>query len=83
MKILAGWGNKDSSSKVLALFHSYIKLFYLHSYAIVLTHPLDDNIRSNSSENAFSRILSLLTTDGSMNSFAYMVTYCMESDDVT
>jgi hypothetical protein len=79
MEMLARWANKNSFGRDLPL----IQLCYLQSYVIALTHPPMLINRSNNSENAFRKILFLLTTDGSMNSFLNMVTYCMESDDVT
>jgi hypothetical protein len=83
MKKLARWANKNSFVKVLSLFCPHILSCYLHSYSIVLIHPLELIIRSNNSEDPFRKIVFLLATDGSMNSFLNMVTYCMESGDVT
>jgi hypothetical protein len=76
-------GSRISFGKFISVIHPVINLCHLQKYIFDIVDTLPRFIGSNCPENSLRNIMFLVTMGTSMKSFPNMVTYPVESDDVT
>lgn len=70
-------------SKVVAIIHPIIQIFYLRKFIIGLVKTPMRVIGFSCPENSFRNIMFLVTMGTNMKSLSHVVTYALESDDAT
>lgn len=75
--------NSNSFGKTISVIQPLINLPYLRKYIIIISDTLKHTSGFSCTENSIRNMMFLITMGTSMKSFPYMVTYPVESDDVT
>ena len=70
-------------SKVVSIIPPLVHICYLRKFIIVLAKTLVRFIGFRCLENSFRNIMFLVTMRTSITAFPYIVSYAVESDDVT
>ena len=75
--------NLHSFGKIKSVIHSLFNLSDLRKYISIISDTQERVIGFRCIEYSFRNIMRLITIDSIMKAYPYMVTYPVESDDVT
>ena len=83
MKMLTVMISRILLSKDVAIIHPHVRICYLRKFIIVLANTLVRIIGFRRPENSIRNMMFIMTMGTNMKSFPHIVSYAVESDDVT